>query len=382
MSNAGSKKQKPPLQQGIRKIAPLKYVGHGVNQERVRLLESIADSFVSIDTGWRFTYVNHRAEAVLGKTREELLSRNVWELFPLPVDSLLYRNAHEAMDKQTNFEFRQFHPLLKRWFNIRLYPFQDGLYGFCQDITEQQKAEEQRQPNELRDTRKSMIVTDLRGKIIHWNKGASDLFGYTSEEMLGKTPGLLYPRFEKKQFARDLEQMRDGKEYTGLWQGRRKDGTSICVDLKTTLLRDTQGKTVGYMWIARDTLERKQEEERFRHYAQIAQNHMDAVITTDNNYNILSWNEAAEKLYGWKKEEVVGKFVDEILHTAYFTNTSSLEASERLLSRGYWKGKVIQKHKDGTLLTILASVSVIKDGSGNMIGAIAANRDMDELEGE
>ncbi|TMC92695.1 MAG: PAS domain S-box protein [Chloroflexi bacterium] len=354
MSNTASKKQNSLHQQGTRKNAPLKYVGHGVDQERARLLESITDAFVSIDTEWRFTYVNHRAEAILGKAREELLDRNVWEVFPLPVDSLLYRNAHQAMEKQANCEFHQFHPLLNQWFHIRLYPFQDGLYSFCQDITEQKKAEEQLQlqPNAPWGMRKSMIVTDLQGKIIHWNKEASDLFGYTAEEMLGQTPALLYPRFEKKQFAHDLEQIRNGKEYTGLWKGRRKDGTSVCVDMKTSLLRDTQGKTVG----------------------------LDAVKTTDNYYNILSWNKAAEKLYGWKKEEVLGKFVDDILQTEYFTNTSSLEASKRLLSRGYWKGKVIQKRKDGTPLTILASVSVIKDGSGNGIGAIAANRDMDGLE--
>ena len=109
---------------------------------------------------------------------------------------------------------------------------------------------------------------------------------------------------------------------------------------------------------------------------------LDAVITTDNNYNILTWNEAAERLYGWKREEVLGKLVDDMLHTEYFTSTSSLEASKRLLSRGYWKGKVIQKRKDGTPLTILASVSVIKDDSGNKIGAIAANRDLSELEEE
>ncbi len=382
MSNTASKKQKTLHQSGTRKNAPLKYVGHGVDQERAGLLESITDAFVSIDTAWRFTYVNHRAEAILGKAREELLDRNVWELFPLPVDSLLYRNAHEAMEKQANCEFHQFHPLLNQWFHIRLYPFQDGLYSFCQDITEQKKAEEQLQfqPNAAWDMRKSMIVTDLQGKIIHWNKEASDLFGYTAEEMLGQTPALLYPRFEKKQFAHDLEQIRNGKEYTGLWKGRRKDGTSVCVDMKTSLLRDTRGKTVGYMWIAQDTRERKQEEEHFFYYAHIAQNHLDAVITTDNNYNILSWNEAAERLYGWKKEEVLGKFVDDILHTEYFTNTSGLEASKRLLSRGYWKGKVIQKRKDGTPLTILASVSVIKNGSGNKVGAIAANRDMDGLE--
>jgi PAS domain S-box-containing protein len=74
---------------------------------------------------------------------------------------------------------------------------------------------------------------------------------------------------------------------------------------------------------------------------------MDAVITTDNDYNILSWNEAAEKFYWWKKEEVLGKFVDDILFTEYFT-TSWLEASERLLSRGYCTGFLARLPSQGT----------------------------------
>jgi PAS domain S-box-containing protein len=197
--------------------------------------------------------------------------------------------------------------------------------------------------------------------------------------MLGQTPALLYPRFERKRLAYDLEEIRNGKDYTGLWKGLRKDGTTVWVDIKTTLLRDSQGKMIGYIGTAQDTSERKQEEEHFLYYAYIAQNSLDAVIATDTNYNILSWNEAAESLYGWKQEEVVGKFVDNILFTEFFS-TSGLEASEQLLSRGYWKGKVIQKRKDGTPLTILASVSVIKNASGKMVGAIAANRDMSELE--
>src|SRR5437763_14584624 len=108
MSNAASKKQNSLHQHGTRKNAPLKYVGHGVDQERARLLESITDDFVSIDTEWCFTYVNHRAEVVLGKTREELLGRNVWEIFPLPVDSLFYCNDHVAIDMQTNCVFHYF----------------------------------------------------------------------------------------------------------------------------------------------------------------------------------------------------------------------------------------------------------------------------------
>ena len=149
--------------------------------------------------------------------------------------------------------------------------------------------------------------------------------------------------------------------------------------MKTTLLRDTKGKAIGYIGIAQDTTEPWQAEEQFLYYARIAQNELDAVIVTDANYNILRWNEVAERLYGWKQEEVLGKYVGTILSTEFVATTAS-EASQLLRSRGYWKGKVTQKRKDGTPLTILASVSVIKNGSGNKVGAIAANRDMDGLE--
>src|SRR3989440_5839575 len=292
MSHTGSKKQTSARHSRTRKASALKYVGHGTEQDRATLLESIPDAFVSVDTDWRFNYINHQAEALLGKTREELLGKNAWDIFPLPADSLLYRNACEAMDKQSSLAFTQFHPLLNRWFAVRLYPFQDGLYGFCQDITERKHAEEQFQvqTNSLWDANKSLIVTNLQGKIIYWNEGACHLFGYTAEEMLGQTPALLYPRFEKNQLASDLEQIRKGKDYTGLWQGRRKDGSTVWVDVKTTLLRDIKGKAIGYIGIAQDTTEPWQAEEQFLYYARIAQNELDAVIVTDANYNILRWN--------------------------------------------------------------------------------------------
>lgn len=374
-----AKKQKPSRQARGRKTSALQYVGYGTEQERAALLERLPDAFMSVDPQWRFTYVNAQAEKLFGKKREELLGRSAWEVFQVPTDSAAYRITHEALEKQCSQVFTDFHPLLQAWFEVRLHPFQDGLYAFCQDVTERKQAETQLHFHTSTpwDANKSIIVTDLQGKIIYWNEGASRLFGYTAQEALGQTPALLYPHYMEQRLTPDLEQIRNGKDYRGLWQGRRKDGSSLWIDIKTTLLRDETAEPIGYIGIAQEATRQEQVDDNFLYYAQIAQNQLDAVIMTDASYSILRWNETAERLYGWKQEEVLGKYVDNILCTVFCT-TTALEASEQLQNRGYWKGKVLQKCKDGSQLSILASVAVIRDSAGNMVGAIAANREMSE----
>lgn len=376
-----TKKPKPSRQVRSRKTSALQYVGYGTYKDRAALLESLPYAFVSVDPQWHFTYVNAPAETLLGKKREELLGRNVWEVFPVSGDSEVYQNAQEALEKQNTLEFTDFHPLLNKWFAVRLHPFHDGLYAFCQDITERKQAEAQLQfhTSTVWDASKSIIVTDLHGKIIYWNEGANRLFGYTASEALGETPALIYPPHTATLLASDLEQIRSGNDYRGRWQGRRKDGGSVWVDIKTTLLRDRTSKPIGYIGISQEATTQEQVDDHFLYYAQIAQNQLDAVIITDTNYSVLRWNDAAEKLYGWKQEEVLGKFVNDFLCTVFCT-TTRIEARTQLNNRGYWKGKVLQKRKDGSQLLILGSVALIRDGAGNIVGAIAANREMGELE--
>ena len=208
-----TKKQKPSRQVRSRKTSVLQYVGYGTDQERAALLESLPDAFASVDFQWRFTYVNAQAETLSGKNREELLGRNVWEIFLVPGDSDVYRNAYEALEKQCSLVFSDFHPLLNKWFAVRLYPFLDGLYAFCQDITERKEAEEKLQfhTSTVWDASKSIIVTDLQGKIIYWNEGASRVFGYTAQEALGNTPALVYPHSTEQRLASDLERFGMGK---------------------------------------------------------------------------------------------------------------------------------------------------------------------------
>lgn len=64
----------------------------------------------------------------------------------------------------------------------------------------------------LQNVRESIIVTDLQGNISYWNKEATHIFGYQAEEMLGKTPLLLYPDLDQQQFAADLQSILAGND--------------------------------------------------------------------------------------------------------------------------------------------------------------------------
>ena len=116
----------------------------------------------------------------------------------------------------------------------------------------------------LQAVRDSVIYTDLDGRIRYWNEGASDIFGYTAEEVIGRTPTLLYPEEEPARLAADLRRIIDGEDFSGEWRGRRKDGATVWLDIKTTVVRGRQGEPIGFIGVAKDITERKQTEQALR----------------------------------------------------------------------------------------------------------------------
>ena len=116
----------------------------------------------------------------------------------------------------------------------------------------------------LHAVRNSIIYTDLGGTIRYWNQGATDIFGYAEEEMLGTTPERLYPEEEQARLAHDLRRILEGEDFSGEWRGRRKDGQTVWLDIKTTLVRGRQGEPIGFIGVAKDITQRKQAEEALR----------------------------------------------------------------------------------------------------------------------
>jgi PAS domain S-box-containing protein len=109
------------------------------------VLESIGDAFFAVDRERRFTYVNRRAERLWGRSRSELLGRNIWEEFPQEAGSEFYREVERAAKEGVTTEFETISPVLGAWIAGRAYPSGTGLSVYFQDVTERKRNEEERE---------------------------------------------------------------------------------------------------------------------------------------------------------------------------------------------------------------------------------------------
>ncbi len=109
---------------------------------------------------------------------------------------------------------------------------------------------------------------------------------------------------------------------------------------------------------------------------QLLKNVSDAIIITDSNLHIIGWNPAAEDIYGWKADEVLGKPEMEFLETTYPQNINQSHLLKDLNIKDSWNAEVIQKHKNNEDINILTSISSLKNEKGDFNGTIAINRDI------
>jgi PAS domain S-box-containing protein len=113
------------------------------------ILESITDDFVAVDHDWRYTYLNDRALRSTQEwvgwpiSREELLGRSVWEVFPETVGTVPYVKYHQAVREGRSVEFETYFAAKDRWFETHVYPSESGLSIYFRTITERKRAEEQ-----------------------------------------------------------------------------------------------------------------------------------------------------------------------------------------------------------------------------------------------
>ncbi len=110
-------------------------------QKLFETLETINEGFFTLDREWRFSYVNTEAARLWKKSREELLSKILWDVAPTSADSVFAEQYHRAVRERISVMFEAVSPLLNRWVEVRAYPIADGLAVYFHDITERKETE-------------------------------------------------------------------------------------------------------------------------------------------------------------------------------------------------------------------------------------------------
>jgi len=108
----------------------------------LQTLESMSDAFFTLDSEWRFTYLNPQTEAILERRREDLIGKSVWEEFPEGVDSRFDEEFGRALREQTPVRFEARYEPLGRILEVRIFPSPDGLAVYFSDVTSERLQEQ------------------------------------------------------------------------------------------------------------------------------------------------------------------------------------------------------------------------------------------------
>jgi PAS domain S-box-containing protein len=165
----------------------------------------------------------------------------------------------------------------------------------------------------------AIFVVDGERRVQTWSKGAERLLGYREDEIVGQSADRFFTP-EDRAADVPLHEMRKalemGRSEDDRWH-LRKDNSRFWVSGVLTLLRDKDGTLCGFAKIMRDQTEWKRVEERLRQSeerkAAILQTALDCIITMDHEGKVIEFNPAAEKMFGYRREQVIGRELSDLI---------------------------------------------------------------------
>jgi two-component system, chemotaxis family, CheB/CheR fusion protein len=224
-----------------------------------------------------------------------------------------------------------------------------------------------------------IISMDASGNVTEFNLAAENVFGYKRDQAIGQDlASLIIPsEFRERHRAGLRHYLETGEgpmlgkrlEVTAL----RSDGSLVLVELAITALRT--GNERMFTAYLRDITDRSRGEEASRRLAAIIESSDDAIVTKDLNGTITSWNAAAERLFGYKPDEIVGQSILTLIPTDRHHEEPGIIGRIRRGQR-IDHYETVRRRKDGTLFDISVTVSPLKDQKGQIIGASKIARDI------
>ncbi len=298
--------------QDVSELVDARRQAEQMSQKLLRTFESIRDGFVTIDRAWRFTLVNTEATRMLKLAREDLIGRVIWDLFPSLRESQFGHHFTNAMANGETQRFVDFSQDLGRWYDLAVFPSEEGLSIYFQDVTTRRQEQERLRLLDSAVERINDIVIITRAdkdeppekaSIVYVNDAFERKTGYSREEALGRTPRILQgPRSQRPELDKIKAALRSFGPVRAELINYTKTGQEYWIEVDIVPVIDEARSTTHFVAIQRDITERKQAEEALRlsetRFRLVARAARDAVWEWDVAANRQWWSDGLFEIFG------------------------------------------------------------------------------------
>ncbi|HUO56950.1 MAG TPA: PAS domain S-box protein, partial [bacterium] len=364
------------------------------------LIENALDGVAVLGPDGTIRFASPSVERILGYSLNEKIGTSVFELIH-PGDLIRVRELFNRLLLSPGLilsdEFQARHKDAS-WRTVEATG-KSGIFGIppveavvinFRDVTGRKAADRAtaRLASIVESSNDAVYSLSLDGVILSWNPGAVRIYGFKAEEAGGRDVSLVAPLGRRDEFPRLLATVAEGKAVANFTTAHQaKDGREILLSLTLSPLRDASGRVQMASVIARDVTE----SERAKSLKEALQAERDELldrlqlqmevmpiscILLDQHFNLLYWNPAAEKMFGYRFDEVEGK---SILFLATEGEREGLEESFRRIQKGESMPPTSvreARRKDGRVLTCEWHGALLKDGEGNPAGAMVMALDI------
>jgi PAS domain S-box-containing protein len=254
------------------------------------------------------------------------------------------------------------------------------------DITERQRVDAAalRLAAIVESSADAVIGKDLNSIITSWNEAAEKMFGYSAAEMVGKSITLIIPPERHDEEEQILSKIKQGQRVEHFETQRlNKNGGLVDISVTVSPIKDSHGTVIGASKVARNITGRKQvevalreSEERFRLLVEGVQEY--AIILLDLEGHVVSWNAGAERLKGYKAEEIIGRSFSMFYPPEDIAAGKPAMELKSAAEQGRWEDEGWRVRADGTRFWANVLITALKDDAGNLRGFSKLTRDITE----
>jgi PAS domain S-box-containing protein len=167
-----------------------------------------------------------------------------------------------------------------------------------------------------------------------------------------------------------------GTPYENVERVRRSDGEYRWILSRADPLRDESGNIIKWYGVDTDIEEQKRAEESSHEKANLLDLTHDTIFVRDANDVITYWNHGAEELYGWRREEAIGRISHQLMQTIFPEPLANIR--DKLQRTGRWEGRLIHTKRDGIQVVVASRWSMRQDERGQFSGTLETNNDITE----